>query len=90
MLVTPKIGLSGKKRSVQGGEFLDPSASSAGQAQQQQQQGGGWLGGISSYFSAGAREERDKSFYTEERIVCFPGVSYYKSCARTECEADGG
>lgn len=46
--------------------------------------GGRWFGGITSYFSAGARERRDSNFYHEERIVCFPGVSYLSLC---ECDA---
>ena len=78
VLVTPKVGGTTRKLSTQQVDFRDPAAAAAASSatpQPQQQTGARWLGGLGSYFSAGAREERDKTFYTEERIVCFPGVS---------------
>lgn len=33
----------------------------------------GGIGAITGYFGAGARERRDQSFYSEEKICCFPG-----------------
>ena len=40
----------------------------------------GGIGAITGYFAAGAREKRDQNFYSEEKVVCFPGVSPFISC----------
>lgn len=94
VITTPKGGPSRSgSRTPAIGEFSDPAAAGAPPSQAQASAAGGsrW-GGLTSYFSAGAREERDKSFYTEERIVCFPGVSgarwWRKSDRRSEWLTD--
>ena len=89
VLTTPKGGSAARKMSTQPSEFVDPAGASSTAQAQQQPAGGKWLGGIGTYFSAGAREERDKSFYTEERVVCFPGVSHQRTMRQTtQAQAD--
>lgn len=36
----------------------------------------GGIGAITGYFASGAREKRDQNYYSEEKIVCFPGVGF--------------
>ncbi|KAI5474306.1 hypothetical protein MNV49_003645 [Pseudohyphozyma bogoriensis] len=66
---------------------IDSAVTSSAGAESTSSKGwGSTLSGVTGYFSAGARERRDQTFYTEEKVVCFPGWATLRPAAHASTE----